>query len=149
MILLSELAAPIHLFATLSMCGLIWFVQVVHYPLFAQVDRAVFQEYERLHQTRTTIVVAPLMLAEAATAGWLILLPPAGVSPWMIYLAAGMLAAIWLSTFLWQVPKHEKLSQTFDDVTHRQLVQSNWVRTILWNARGVLAILIAIDTFAA
>ena len=54
--------------ATLALVGLIWFVQVVHYPLFAKVGSSSFADYEQSHQRRTTLVVAPLMLVEAATA---------------------------------------------------------------------------------
>ena len=48
--------------ATLAMVGLIWFVQIVHYPLMAQVGRDSFAHYEASHTARTTWVVAPLML---------------------------------------------------------------------------------------
>jgi hypothetical protein len=35
----------VHGFATLYMTGLIWFVQLVHYPLFAQVGRHAHLSY--------------------------------------------------------------------------------------------------------
>ena len=54
--------------ATLCMVGLIWFVQIVHYPLLAQVGRDGFRRYEMDHQRLTTWVVAPLMLTELTTA---------------------------------------------------------------------------------
>ena len=41
-------------FATLFMVGLIWFVQIVHYPLYANVGREQFPEYEALHNRMTT-----------------------------------------------------------------------------------------------
>ena len=75
-----HLAAPdwvvaVHTFATLAMMGLIWFVQVVHYPLYAKVGPQAFAEYHALHVSRTTSVVAPLMLAELGAAVWLLLGP--------------------------------------------------------------------------
>lgn len=60
-----------HAAATWAMVGLIWFVQVVHYPLFAAVDAAESPVYARLHQRRTTWVVGPPMLVERATATWI------------------------------------------------------------------------------
>lgn len=54
--------------ATLFMTGLIWFVQVVHYPLFGSAGRDIFAGYERAHQRRTGWVVGPPMLVELATA---------------------------------------------------------------------------------
>jgi hypothetical protein len=58
----------IHALVTWFMTGLIWFVQVVHYPLMAAVGSPGFAAYEAAHSRRTTWVVAPVMLAEAATA---------------------------------------------------------------------------------
>ena len=126
-----------HAVATLAMCGLIWFVQVVHYPLLAQVGRDVFRDYEARHIRLTTIVVAPLMLIEAATAAWLLFLPIAGVTP-----AVGLLLVlvIWISTAAFQVPCHRRLEQGYDLGTIRRLVATNWIRTGAWSARAAIAV---------
>jgi hypothetical protein len=129
-----------HAAATLYMTGLIWFVQVVHYPLMSRADRGGFPEFERAHQTRTTWVVAPGMLAEAAAAVWIVLQPPPGVPAWTIWTGGTLLAGVWASTFLLQVPRHERLSRGFDEATHRGLVRTNWIRTFAWSARAVLAL---------
>jgi hypothetical protein len=47
---MTELVLLVHVFSTLSMVGLIWFVQIVHYPLFKMVGDDGFSEYERCHQ---------------------------------------------------------------------------------------------------
>ena len=124
--------------ATLAMVGLIWFVQVVHYPLFGQVGRDRFASYERLHQFRTTLVVAPLMLVEASTAVLLLWLRPVGVTMGAAVLGALLVGLIWVSTVLWQMPAHAKLEAAFNPAAHRWLVRSNWVRTAAWTARGML-----------
>jgi hypothetical protein len=46
------------------MTGLIWFVQVVHYPLFDEVGQAQFTSYEARHTNLTTIVVVVPMFIE-------------------------------------------------------------------------------------
>ena len=132
-----QLVVSLHLFSTVAMVGLIWFVQLVHYPLFASVGREQFQAYEAAHKQRTTWVVAPLMLIEAATA--VLLLGVEDLPRSAVWTGLGLLATVWLSTFFWQVPAHEKLSQGFDSRIHRRLVSSNWLRTVCWTARGVLA----------
>lgn len=48
-----------HAAATLFMVGLIWFVQVVHYPLFAKVGPDVFVPYAASHGNLTGLVVGP------------------------------------------------------------------------------------------
>ena len=124
--------------ATLAMAGLIWFVQIVHYPLFVQVGQDRFASYERLHQFRTTLVVAPLMLVEATTAVLLLWIRPDGLTLGVAVFGALLVGMIWASTILWQVPAHSQLEAAFDPAAHRWLVRSNWVRTAAWTARGIL-----------
>ena len=50
-----------HFAATLFMTGVIWFVQVVHYPLFDRVQGDRFSVYAASHGRLTTWVVAPPM----------------------------------------------------------------------------------------
>lgn len=136
---LAQTLAMVHALATGAMVGLIWFVQIVHYPLMASVGRAEFTAYAQAHQRLTTFVVAPLMLTEAISAAALLLFPgPLSIALLAFNLA--LLLVIWGSTFLLQVPRHARLAQAFDEQAHRHLVRSNWIRTIAWSVRGVLAI---------
>ena len=95
-----------HAASTLAMAGVIWFVQVVHYPLFAEVAAERFAGYEASHRRLTTRVVAPLMLVELATTAALPFRPAAAaVGPeWVPWAGLALLAATWLSTWLVQVP---------------------------------------------
>lgn len=69
-----------NLAATLTMFGVIWLVQLVHYPLFAGVGADGFTAYEATHQTRITWIVFPAMALELATAAWTL---RAGLVLWM------------------------------------------------------------------
>jgi len=128
---------------TLLMTGIIWFVQIVHYPLFALVDPAHFPRYEAEHATRTGWVVAPPMCLELGTA-LLFLLPafrPSFVSARSAWLGASLVGIIWLSTGLIQVPLHSRLGGGYDPSAIARLVATNWVRTIAWTARSVLMLI--------
>ena len=61
-----------HALATLALTGLVWFVQLVHYPLLRRVGAAGFAEYEREHRERTSWLVVPAMGIESTTAVWLL-----------------------------------------------------------------------------
>ena len=130
----------IHAGVTLAMTGLIWFVQIVHYPLFDRVGAAQFVEYERVHQMRTTWVVAPLMLTELTTAAALAVWRPDTVSAWGVWVGLALVALLWALTALVQVPAHRALGSGFDPAVHRRLARSNWWRTVFWTARGLLAL---------
>lgn len=129
-----------HCAATLYMTGVVWFVQVVHYPLFARIGVADFSAYERRHTALTTWVVAPPMLVEAATALLLIRLLPPGVSTVQVWTGVALLAAIWGSTFFVQVPCHDILSKELDAAVLNRLVWTNWIRTVAWSLRGLLVL---------
>ena len=132
------------------MTGIIWFVQIVHYPLFVKIPGDGFTAYERSHTVRTGWVVAPLMLVELGSAGALLLPRLIGGSGVTLagdtlYLAAlGCLILIWASTFLLQVPLHGILEQHPDIRSMNRLVTTNWIRTTLWTLRlGLLGELVA------
>lgn len=126
--------------STMLMTGVIWFVQIVHYPLFASVGKEQFVAYEAEHQQRTTWVVAPLMLAELATAIALIIERPMSVHRGEAWLGIALVALIWASTFFLQVPLHERLGREFREEWAARLVATNWVRTIAWSLRTVLCV---------
>jgi len=128
----------LQLAATLFMTGVIWFVQVVHYPLMARVGRSDYAEYQKAHQRRTGWIVAPPMLVEAVTALISLISPPAGVPIWQAWLGMAIVILIWGCTALLQVPRHRELEQGFSGVTHRALVASNWIRVVLWSTRSLM-----------
>jgi hypothetical protein len=129
----------INLLSTMFMVGLIWFVQVVHYPLFSRVGTAAFVDYQLRHQKQTSLVVAPPMLIEAFSSVLLAWYPPEGIGYGPIFLGVALVFAIWFSTACLQIPCHGALAKSFDPVCHRRLVATNWFRTLAWTARGLLA----------
>ena len=136
--ILFRLLFLLHVSATWYMTGVIWFVQIVHYPLFARVGTTEFREYEQNHTALTTWVVAPPMLVEAATAVLLCWYRPPYIATWQVWLGIALLAVVWLSTAFLQVPCHNLLSKSFDTDVHQRLVATNWIRTIAWSVRGFL-----------
>ncbi|MFZ4984916.1 MAG: hypothetical protein ACOYLF_05580 [Blastocatellia bacterium] len=133
-----KLVVLANLASTFFMVGLIWFVQIVHYPLFDRVGREGFSTYESSHSQLTSLVVIPPMLVELMTTGMLLLARPVGMRLWEAVVGALLLAVVWGSTFLLQVPRHGELAMGFDQAAHSALVATNWLRTIAWSLRGVL-----------
>jgi hypothetical protein len=128
----------VQLATTAAMAGLIWCIQMAHYPLFNFVDRGRFPEFETAHRWRISVVVGPLMAGEFVTAALLVANPPPGTSRAVFIVLFGLLTAIHASTIWLQVPMHERLNAGFDDLNHRRLVRTNWIRTVLWTLRTVI-----------
>jgi uncharacterized membrane protein len=128
----------LHAALTWFLTGLIWIVQLVHYPLFAHVDRARFATFEAEHCRRISWIVLPTMLLELGTAAWLVAVPPAAVPPAWAWTGLVLLAVIWGSTALFSVPCHRMLERGFDERAHQRLVATNWIRTLAWSTRALL-----------
>ncbi len=135
-----EFVLLLHAGATLYMAGVIWFVQIVHYPLFGEVGAPGFAAYSAAHTRLTGYAVGPPMLLEMASAIALLLFRPPEVPASMAWAGAALLALIWVSTALMQAPRHRKLASGYNASTHKSLVATNWLRTALWSARGLLAL---------
>jgi hypothetical protein len=126
------------------LAGLIWTIQLVHYPLFAKVGRDGFAAYESAHSRMITPLVGPVMLAELALAIALVAMRPRAVPAWAAWTLLALVGAVWLSTFAVQVPAHGTLARGFDAEAHARLVATNWIRTAAWTARAaILAWLLA------
>lgn len=126
------------LLAAAMMAGLSWFISVVHYPLFARVGDACFQDYHAAHSTRTTWVVVPPMVVELGGSALLVADRPAGVGAAAAVAGLGLAAATWLVTFLFSVPDHARLGEGYRDSVGRHLTRGHHVRTALWSAHAML-----------
>ena len=124
-----------HAALTWAMAGLIWTIQLVHYPLFSGVPADRFPAWHRRHTRRITVLAAPGMLGEALTAGLLLL---AGCREPAFLWSLPLLAVVFASTFLVQVPLHGRLAAGWDPGAHTALVRTNWWRTAAWSARAML-----------
>ena len=127
-----------HAVVTILMTGIVVFVAVVHYPLFAVVGSAEFPEYEARHLRRTTLVVLPLMLAELALA--LLLFASAHVPRALASPGLGLLLLIWATTLLASVPVHAQLQLRRSAGLLQRQIRWHWLRTTFWCARAALAI---------
>ena len=134
---------PIFVFqvlGTFMMTGIIWFVQIVHYPLFAMAGEQQFQRYAASHARRTGWIVGPVMILELSTAILLCLtrFRPASISIRSALSGVALLLIIWASTAWVQVPLHNDLASGYRADLIRRLALSNWIRTIAWSLRTAL-----------
>ena len=126
-------------FASSALAGLIWTIQVVHYPLFDRVDPPQWAEFHRSHSARISVVVGPLMAAESLATLWLLVRTPASVSTALAWIGAVLVAMVLTSTVLLSVPIHTQLGAGFSIGAHRRLVTTNWIRTVGWTLRAIVS----------
>ncbi len=134
--------------ATWAMTGVIWVIQLVHYPIFDAIERGAdddrWRSFGNRHRRSISYVVGPFMLAEGVTGLWLVAAPPGDVGRLLPLIALFLMALAYGSTALISVPLHERLTHRFDADAHRRLVDTNWIRTGAWTARGVVVAVIVV-----
>lgn len=122
------------------MIGLIWMVQVVHYPMLGRISAHEPSTAALDHQRRISWVVGPLMAVEGVTALILLAARPETMGALAAWAAAALLGVALLSTVLLQVPLHGQLAAGHDDEVIKKLLSTNWIRTVAWSARGVILV---------
>ena len=135
---MTEFVFLIHLTATAFMVGVIWLVQLVHYPAFKHIEEKNFKEFAFFHQQKITYIVAPAMVIEFLSG--LYLLPATG---FVFTATMMMLIAVWLVTFFYSVKEHNLLLSGKDEESIDRLVKTNWIRTLLWTGRLIILFFIA------
>ncbi|WP_234573220.1 hypothetical protein [Rhodohalobacter sp. 614A] len=123
-----------NIFSSFALSGLIWCVQMVHYPFFLRSDQVHFVEHIAFHKNRISLIVAPLMILELVTSG--ILSFQSETHTGLNIFGFVVVILIWLVTFSVQVPLHGKLSNGYDEQTIQKLIQTNWIRTFLWTVKS-------------
>jgi hypothetical protein len=119
-----------------ALAGLIWTIQVVHYPLFALVGADAWPRYETQHQRRITWVVAPLMVANVGLGVALFAQEGSGLSA----VNAGLAIAIFAATGLVYAPMHGALQSSGGEAAIARLVRANWARTLAWTVQLAVAV---------
>ncbi len=130
----------VNLVSTSIMVGVIWTIQIVHYPFFHRADKNDFGQHMDFHRGRISYIVVPVMLVELVSAIGLVVF----YSEFQYEFIAGLifLILIWISTVVIQVPSHSRLANGYNQNEAGKLVRRNWIRTIFWSLR--LAILLYI-----
>lgn len=132
---MSEVALVANLVSTCVMVGVIWFVQVVHYPLLAQFGESQSVAVAVEHQRRTGYVVGLPMLVEGVSTLALLASRPVDVSLALPWVGAVLLAVSLGSTLFLSVPLHARMAEAHSPEIGRRLVVTNWPRTVSWTAR--------------
>lgn len=129
-----ETLETLHQFCAIYMTGIIWFVQLVQYPMLHLSSGSDHAAGHREYTRRMGLAVGPVMLLELVLqVMWVVTRPgPQSVT------GAVLLFIIWASTFFLQVPCHRDLEEHYDPESHKELVRSNWIRTFAWTARAFL-----------
>ena len=126
----------IHLIATSIMVGVIWVIQLVHYPSFHFIELKQYTTFQRFHMSRISFVVIPAMLTELFTL--ILIIISTDPIDTLLTVSGLLLVLIWLMTAVFFSGVHQKLTLGYDKTVVDKLVKLNWGRTLLWTLRLLL-----------
>ncbi|MFL2630797.1 MAG: hypothetical protein ACJ0OP_03445 [Thermodesulfobacteriota bacterium] len=118
--------------------GLILTIHFVHYKSFKFIDIERFIEFHRFHTKNISFLVLPLMTSEAVLSITICYFYFSILS--LVNLL--LVALIWITTFLLQVPSHNKLSTGKSMPEIKKLISGNIYRVCLWFLKVIVSTLI-------
>lgn len=119
-----------------GLCILIWMVQLIVYPSFTFYNNTQLLTWHKTYTKAIAFIVIPLMLGQL------------GIAIYQVFLVQNSytLVSIVLVVFLWGItllkfaPMHQQISEGNTQIQLlKTLVQTNWIRTIIWTLLFVLS----------
>ena len=129
-----ELLLKVNFISTSIMVGVIWVIQLLHYPSFHFINDQKYIEFQHFHMQRISIIVIPAMLTELASALLLAYFFESSLTIILLALVIGN----WAITLIFFTNMHQKLTDGYNHSIVNRLVQINWSRTALWSLRLII-----------
>ena len=124
----------IHLISTSIMVGIIWIIQLVHYPSFHFVSKDKYISFQNFHMEKISFIVIPVMLLESISGILLIY----NYLNTILAISMLILLLIWTLTAFFFSSVHQTLTAGYQVELVERLVKVNWARTIFWTLRLLL-----------
>ena len=117
---------------------LIWLVQLIIYPGFCMMRSEDLLKWHPKYTGRVSLIVIPLMLGQL----FIVVYQVWSEASAILLVTLTIVLLIWLITFLFFVPAHNKIGKgDFDQHRLRKMVRINWWRTALWSLIFLLSLL--------
>ena len=136
-----DILVVIHFLSTSLMVGVIWIIQLLHYPAFHFIDKANYSAFQDFHMKRVSYIVVPIMFTELASGALVVLILP---KFFLFNISMVILAIIWIITFLFFTKLHQSLTFGYNEASVNKLVRLNWFRTVLWTVRILILFMMSI-----
>ena len=127
-----------HFFLTFFMTGIIWLIQLIHYPSFSFIDKNMYSTFQAFHMNRISFLVGPIMFLELFS-GFYLLFFYSESNFFVINFILNIL--ILTMTIIVFGTIHRKLIEGFKFSLFAKLISMNWIRTILWSMKSIFIFL--------
>ncbi len=128
----------IHFASTAVMVGVIWVIQLLHYPTFHYIEKNNYSQFQKFHMNRISYIVIPAMVIEMLSGIMLLIINDDFI------ISFSLLVCIWIITFVFFTNIHQRLLSKYENTAVEKLVNLNWIRTAFWTVRLVILFIIDI-----
>ena len=128
----------IHFASTAVMVGVIWVIQLLHYPTFHYIEKNNYSQFQKFHMNRISYIVIPAMVIEMLSGIMLVIINDDFI------ISFSFLVCIWIITFVFFTNIHQRLLSKYENTAVEKLVNLNWIRTAFWTVRLVILFIINI-----
>ena len=130
-----DVALMIHIISTSIMVGVIWVIQLVHYPSFKYVNESDYIIFQKYHMSNISNIVFPVMFTELITALIILFF---GEKSLFFVLSLICLFLIWVMTGVLFTKYHSILKEGKDLMIIEKMIKANWIRALLWTMRLIM-----------
>ena len=128
----------IHFASTAVMVGVIWVIQLLHYPAFHYIEKNNYSQFQKFHMNRISYIVIPAMVIEMLSGIMLVIINDDFI------ISFSLLVCIWIITFVFFTNIHQRLLSKYENTAVEKLVNLNWIRTTFWTVRLLILFIINI-----
>ena len=128
-----------HFTSTSIMVGVIWVIQLVHYPSFKYVKDSDYIIFQKKHMSNISYIVFPVMITELITS---LLIFFSGEKSFFFMLSLICLSMIWVITGVLFTKFHSILQTGKDLKMIEKMIKANWIRTLLWTLRIIMILFV-------
>ena len=129
----------IHIISTSIMVGVIWVIQLVHYPSFKYVNESDYIIFQKYHMSNISNIVFPVMFTELITALIILFF---GEKSLFFVLSLICLFLIWVMTGVLFTKYHSILKEGKDLTIIEKMIKANWIRALLWTMRLIMILFV-------
>ena len=134
-----DVALMIHIISTSIMVGVIWVIQLVHYPSFKYVNESDYIIFQKYHMSNISNIVFPVMFTELITALIILFF---GEKSLFFVLSLICLFLIWVMTGVLFTKYHSILKEGKDLMIIEKMIKANWIRALLWTMRLIMILFV-------
>jgi hypothetical protein len=129
--------------------GLIWFCQIVIYPLFCKVGSEEYTAYHRFYTSRIPLPVIIPGFASFLLPLVLIFVRPEAVPLWLVLANSGCALVSLFVTVALAIPRHDRLERDGkQEKVIQELIGYNWPRTLAITGSAIFTVMMVTAAFS-